>query len=137
MVRQCCKLLCRNCNDTYLLLKSIIDWCFSVTTRALVLEISWNEYWCAFIYQNLGSFLYRSLYFNLYVKINLDVKETSVFYSLVLYHNSPLWGQLLQPWRETRSKCSCLDTVYTLLLDVITLLCHAAKYLEQIFIYKM
>lgn len=137
MVRQCCKLLCRNCNDTYLLLKSIIDWCFSVTTRALVLEISWNEYWCAFIYPNLCSFLYRSLYFNLYVMINLDVKETFVFYSLVLYHNSPLWGQLLQPWRETRSKCSCLDTVYTLLLDVITLLCHAAKYLEQIFIYKM
>lgn len=90
MVRQCCKLLCRHCNDTYLLLKSIIDWCFSVTTRALVLEISWNEYWCAFIYQNLGSFLYRSLYFNLYVKINLDIKETFVFYSLVLYHNSPL-----------------------------------------------
>lgn len=66
-------------------------------------------------------FLYCLITVVLYVKINFDIKET-FFNRLVLYHNSPLYGQLLQKWREKRSMCLCLDAVNIRLSEVITLL---------------
>lgn len=120
MVRQCCKLLYWHCNDTYLLLKSSIDWCFSVTMSAGVRnQLKWILIRLPFA-QSM-QFLYCLITVVLYVKINFDIKET-FFNRLVLYHNSPLYGQPLQKWREKRSMCLCLDAVYIRLSEVITLL---------------